>query len=213
MKSALNISARERWILALVPAVAIVAIYLFGFLNGLSAELSKAEKRADAALTPVTAPKGPTALDKARGARDAARRDVKDRQDQITQLDAQIAALPKNTIDYHPSASLIEQVEGVFSHNGLTPIVSESADDGAAAASAPAAILDLLAPRQNPTDPAAHRQGRIWHYVFEDKTPRFQKAVKELVEKIPSVIPVSMNLVYNPADLGQTRLLELWLLY
>jgi hypothetical protein len=29
----------------------------------------------------------------------------------------------------------------------------------------------------------------------------------------PSVVPLTMNLVYNPENNGQTRLLELWLLY
>ena len=214
MKLNRKISARERWILAVAPAAIILAVYLFGFVDGLSAELAKAEKRADAAMAPAPPSLGPSSLEKVKMTRDAAKRDLKERQDQIAQLEAKIASLPKTGADYRPSASVIEQVESVFSHNGLMPITSESADDGETALNVPTAILDVLAPKINPNEPAGgHRQGRVWHYIFDSKTPRFQSAVKELVEKVPSVVPLSMNLVYNPGNLGETRLLELWLLY
>lgn len=213
MKNKVKISGRERWVLAFAPTVLILAAYFFGIQPDLVANLDKEQKRIDAASTPVQAPTASSTLAKAKMARDAAQRDIADRETKIAQLEVQIASFKKVGVDEGEQARVIEQVEAAFFRNGITSVTSEQADHGDAAVNAPAVLLDVLAPRAGKDPAGARREGRVWHFIFDDHTPRFQHAMKDLAEQAPSVVPLSFNLVYNPANQGESRLLELWLLY
>lgn len=213
MKNKRKISPREAWVLALLPSVAIIGIYLYGVVDGLTAGLEKQQKRVVATTSAAPVVAGSSTLARAKATRDAVKHDIADRETQIAHLDSQIAALPKPGADRHQSASVIERVETIFARNGITPVTSEPADEGAAATNAPAALLDVLSPKSTTEQPGGRREARVWHCIFDDRTPRFQRALAELTRETPTVLPLSLNLVYNPANFGETRLLELWLLY
>jgi hypothetical protein len=213
MKSKRKISPREAWVLALLPSIAIIGIYLFGIVDGLTANFEKQQKRLVASTSATPVAPGSSTLAKAKAAREAVKHEIEDRQTQLAQLEAKTAALPRPGGDRHESASVIERVETIFRRNGITPVTSEPADDGAPAANAPTALLDVLSPKLTADQANARREARVWHCIFDDKTPRFQRALADLTRETPTVLPLSLNLVYNPANFGETRLLELWLLY
>jgi hypothetical protein len=209
MKAKIKITNRERWIIALAPSILIGTIYLYGFYGGLEAALEKQQKRvAAASILPKPAGISPM-LAKAKADQDEVNRNINDRQARLGELDAQIAAAQKDPSEDKDAAQLIQRVEAIFAHSGITPLVSEPADEGDAATNAPTAILDVLAPKTS----SGHRDGRIWHCVFDDHPAHFEAALKQVEQDLPAVVPISMNLVYNPTNFGETHLLELWLLY
>ena len=117
MKLNLKISARERWFLAMAPAVAIVGIYLFGFSDGLSAELGKQQKRLQAAQTPLPPPPPSAALAKAKAALEEAKRGIADKEKRIAALEERIATAARGTAaadDKTAPARVIEKMEAVF---------------------------------------------------------------------------------------------------
>jgi len=214
MKWNIKISGRERWLLAFAPSVAIVAIYLYGFSDNLAGELARQEKRIAAAKVPLPPPPPAAALTKAKANLEETNKGIADKEHHIASLRDAIAAAAKTaSSDQEDSAParVIEKVEAVFARNGITPIVSEPASQNPSGNQPPAALVALLAPK--PGDAAIHADPRVWHCIFEGSTSRFERAVKALREETPKVVPLSLNLVYNPADDGETRLLELWLVY
>ncbi len=213
MKTNYKISARERWAIAFAPALLILAIYFFAIADDLQAGLDKQLKRMTAANGPIAAATASSSLAKATAARDTAKRDLEERETRIAQLEAKIAALAKPGGDPRPSASIIQRVEAVFRRNGIAAVTSGPADDADATPSFPAALLDAIDPKPTGDLANTRRDARVWHFIFDDQTSRFQAALKDLVAEIPDVVPLSMNLVYNPANSGKTRLLELWLVY
>jgi len=212
LKFKFKTSHRERWLLALAPAVAIGAIYLYGYEGKLAADLTAAKKRLAAAETPL-APPGPSqALVKAKASLEDAKHALADEQAKVDQLQARLADLSTGTgdsTDPDGAAHTMGRVEAVFARNGITPLVSENA--GNAASGAPAALLAVLSPK--PQAGGVNRTPRVWHYVFDDLTVHFQHALADLTRDVPGVVPLSLNFVYNPKNDGQTRELELWLLY
>ena len=233
-KPSFKISARERWMVAALPALLIFGAYYLKFMGDVTAELEKQQNRvllADKPLPPVAPSQ---TLGAAKKALDEAKQAVTGHETHIEQLEAKIAALKNGGSDAAPAASaaaaderdaarLIERVEAVFARNGLTPLVSEG-NDNDADARGPVALMSMLtgAPsiasgtglagsfRVNPSNP---NSARVWHFIFDDKTPRFARAIKDLGRDAPMVVPLSLNFAYNPANDGVTRLLELWILY
>ena len=215
MKLNLKITGRERWALALAPAVAIVGIYLFGFHDSLSAELVKQQKRVQTAQTPLPPPPPSATLAKAKSALEDAKREIAEKGKHVAELQESIATATQATAtanDESAPARIIENVEAVFSRNGITPLISEPADGSVTGNQPPATLVALLAPKME-GDPAGSPDSRIWHCVFDGPTAKFERAVKELAVEAPTVVPLSLNLVYNPENDGETRLLELWLVY
>jgi hypothetical protein len=214
MKLNYKISGRERWVIAFAPTVLIVGTYLMGYVDSLSAALEKAQKRATAAMAPLPPPTPSATLLQARTARDAAKKDIATRQAHIDQLEDQLATLSQNAAtlaDDRDAARVIERVEAIFARNGITPLISEAAGEGGNTDRMPSALLAVLAPK---IDASGNQKGpRVWHCIFNDLTPNFERSLREVTNEIPSVLPLSFNLVYNPANDGETRLLELWLLY
>ena len=219
MKPKQKITGRERWIMAVAPALLVIGVYVLFFVGDLYAELEKTQKRVAAANVPLS-PAAPSAtLAKAKSAQADVKRSITEREARVAQLEATIATLPKNGIvvdDNTNPVHLIEQMEAVFARNGITPQISEATGGGAGESQtgnqAPAALVSILAPKIG-ADPNNQKGGRVWHCIFNDLTPRFERALKELEQKVPAVVPLSLNLVYNPDNDGETRLLELWLLY
>jgi hypothetical protein len=214
MKPKRKMSTRERWVLSIAPTAAILGIYLYGFAGDLNAGLDKENQHLATVSAPLPPPAVPPALLRARAVLDETRRSVDERQVTLDQLETQVASLPKNVaamIDDRYRAQEIEHVEAVFAHHGITPVVSEAdveVDSG------DQALLAVLAPKLEADTPGAKPLPQVWHCIFDDSTPHFQQALAELSkDDAGSLVPLTLNLVYNPANNGQTRLLELWLLY
>jgi hypothetical protein len=207
-----KISHRERWILAILPTLAILGLYCFFVVDGLNAELEKQQQRESALIAPIKPSSPSTSLATAKRALEDARNKLAECEAQVAQLEAFVAAAPKSGTAWpndRDAVHVIEKVETILARNNLTPLVSEAVGDGAAGTA-----NSLIAALTAGNDPrSAHASARVWHYILDDVTPHFERALKELTREVPAVVPLSMNLVYNPDNDGETRLLELWLLY
>ena len=207
-------SSREKWVMALAPALAIGSWYFYFEAPDLDAQAVKQQQRVEAANQPLPAPPPPPSLAKAQATLDQLKKDQADKQDKIAALQdrqLELAIAKAKAAAKRDPAHLIEKMESVFAKDGITPLISEASGEGTTGNSPPAPLLDVLAPpktNEDDSDPP-----RVWHYVFDDVTPHFQQALNDLSDNLPQVIPLSFNLVYNPQDSGQTRLLELWVLY
>lgn len=207
-------SIRERWVLTFAPAVALGGLYMYCFAGDYSANLEKERKHLAQVSKPLPPPPPPPALTKARADLAEAKRLVVERQNTINQVQAHIATLPKSIaaiLDDRGRARAIEGIESIFARNGITPVISESAGEGDAAEQA---LLAVLSPKLDQDGSNGKPLPKVWHYIFDDKTARYSRALAALCRDAPpSVVPMTMNFVYNPDDDGQTRLLELWVLY
>lgn len=216
MKLKLKISNRERWMFALSPALLIGGIYVMGYMDGLTKDLKTAQDRLAAAQTPI-APPGPSpTLAKAKTTLEETTRSISDHKAKIEKIEADINDLniaATIVAEDHEPARIIERVEEVFARNGITPLVSETASEGNAASKVPSALLTILSPKTGGRGAPNGKSARVWHYIFDDETPHFANALRELTSDVPSAVPLSLNFVYNPRNYGETRQLELWLLY
>lgn len=207
-------SVRERWVLTFAPAVTLVTLYIYCFAGDYSANFEKEKKHLADVSKPLPPPPPPPALTRARTALSDAKRSVADRQNAINQVQAHIAMLPKSIaaiLDDRGRARTIEGIESIFARNGITPVISESAGEGDAAEQA---LLAVLSPKLDQETSNGKPLPKVWHYIFADTTPRFSRALAGVCRDAPpSVVPLTLNYVYNPDDDGQTRLLELWILY
>lgn len=216
MKLKFKTSNRERWILALAPAFVIGTFYLYGYEARLSAELVAANKRLAAAQAPLASSGPSAALVNAKASLESAKSALSDEQVKVDQLNSRLAKLvsvENGANDSNAAARVIGRIESVFARNGITPLISESAAEGTAGARMPGAIVAILSPKAGAGTTTEHKAVRIWHYVFDDLTVHFQKALADLTRDVPGVVPLSLNFVYNPRNNGETRELELWILY
>lgn len=215
MKLKFRMTARERWVLTFAPALAIIGLYFFYFSDSVNAELERQKQREAAAHIPLPPPTPSAGLTAAKKALEDLKRDIADRDARIAKYETQILALPKNgdgSIGGNAPAYLIEHVETIFERRKILPLVSEPATSQNAGNQAPAALVGLLTGKEGEQD-NAQKGPRIWHFIFSDQIPRFELALKDLTAQLPGVLPLSVNLVYNPDNDGETRLLELWLTY
>lgn len=214
MKFNRKISTRERWVLTFAPTVALAAIYFYGFAGDFSASFEKEKKHLADVSARLPPPATPPALVKARAALDDTRRSIVDRQNTMNEVQAHIATLPKSVaaiLDDRNRARVIERVESIFARNGIIPMISESAGEGSAPEQA---LLAVLSPKIDSDSSNGKPLPKVWHCIFDDTTPRFSRALAAVCrEAPPTVVPLTLNLVYNPGDNGQSRLLEFWLLY
>ena len=210
MKYQRKVTTRERWVLAALPTVAIAGIYLFGVYPGSQADLDKARQRLDAASGPAPHPVATVSSSKSVVA--DLKRQIAEREAQIPLLQQHLASVQETQMaEEGDAAVVIKRVEDACERDNVTPLISEPIVDSASAA--PAALVSALVVDSS-SDIGDGRKGpRVWHYIFDDTTDRLQKAVKDMTSDNPTVVPLSMNLVYNPNNSGATRLLELWLLY
>jgi hypothetical protein len=216
MKRPLKISMRERRMLAFAPAVLIGGIYLLWIEGSLATELQKQQSRAAAAFAPAQQSSQSPALAKAK-------KDYANVCSGIDQRTVEIAQLQKRADDVENSiydnsgggdaAQLIGSVERVFALQGIKPVISEEADYGNGARNVPQSLVDKLYVKTEFDNRNSLRRPHLWHLIFDDQIENFEIALQNVTEQIPSVVPLSMNLVYNPEDDGQSRLLELWILY
>lgn len=209
-----KISTRERWVLSFAPAVALGALYVYCFAGDYSANLEKEKKHLVEVSKPLPPPPPPPALTRARAALIDAKRAVTERQNTINQVQAHIATLPKSIaaiLDDRGRARAIEGIESILARNGITPVISESAGEGDAAEQA---LLAVLSPKIDQEGSNGKPLPKVWHYIFDDTPARFSGALTAVCRDAPpSVVPLTLNFVYNPDDDGRTRLLELWILY
>lgn len=210
-------SARERWVLTIQPAVLILGVYFFFYLDSLEANVEKQEMRVTAVSAPLAPPAPPASLGIAKKALADAKLSVEEHEARVAQLEGKLAAaMQKNTaagpVNRDP-AQLIGQVEAVFARYGITLVVSESGGDSQSKNQAPATLVSLFAPKVESEPAGAHQESRIWHFVFDNQTVNFDRALNDLIKSIPAVEPLSMNFAYNPDNNGESRLLELWLVY
>jgi len=216
VKPTYKVSNRERWILTFAPALLIAVVYVYGFAGNFPAELEIQQKRLRAASIPLPpSPPSKTLLD-ARAALEQIKKDIADHEAHSAQMETEIAALTKNSAtlaEAHAPARLIARVEDIFNRHAMTPLVSEAIDADKAVDRQPTALLAALAPKSKPDSTSGRTGPHLWHYVFNDVPPHFAQALKEVTETVPEVVPLSLNYVYNPDNDGETRLLELWLLY
>jgi hypothetical protein len=210
--SKVKITSRERWVVAVAPTLIILGVYFVYIVGGLNDELSKQQDRVakatDVLKTP--APTGPSpALVKAKGDLADKLRQIDDQNATLQKLGQQKETVAKQVAvkqnDRHAAAA-IEQIQAIFAKNHITPALSEPADPQ----HVPQDLVSALTPPQSagggPSGP------RIWHLVIDGQLSQFRSALDELVAETTAV-PLSLNIVYNPDDDGQSRLLELWLLY
>jgi len=193
----------------------VIGSYYFYFeAPDLAHQADVQQHRVDAALQPIPKPPPPPSLAKAQATLDQLKKTQSDKQEQIAKLEdrqLRLAIAKQRMAQNRDPAHLIEAMEAVFAKNGLTPLISEASGEGSTGNAPPPPLLDVLAPPK--TQDEDSEPPRVWHYVFDDVTPRFQQALADLLQSQPQVVPLSFNLVYNPQDSGQTRLLELWVLY
>jgi hypothetical protein len=216
MKYKRKITTRERWALAVLPTVAIAGIYFFSVMPASTADLDKARKRLLAASGP--APRLAPTVSTAKTTVADLKRRITDDLTQIPQLQQKLAFLHQTQLDEEggDAAGVIQRVEESFARGlnpPVTPLISEPIVDSSA--KGPQALVSALVV-DSASDIGDGRQGpRVWHYVFDDTAERLQRAVQNMIEDKDNstVVPLSMNFVYNPENGGQTRLLELWLLY
>ena len=213
MKKKLKFTGREKWLLALGPAVLVIGVYLLFFLSTLTAEVDKQRQRMVAAAGPLPPPATKPSVVTARKALDDTKKGITDRETHIAQLEARLAAPSHEAGDALDAARVIEQIGAVFARNGITPLVSEPAGESQARNQPPAALVALLAGEPSVETSGGQKSERVWHCIFDDQLPKFSRALNEMKDSAPGVIPLSMNLVYNPDNDGETRLLELWLAY
>jgi hypothetical protein len=209
MKTKFKVTNRERWVIAFAPSLLILGVYLFGMYDGITGALEKERKHLASVSGPMPKPGDSPALARAKADHDDVKKNIAERQDRIAELDSLLAAAKSTAQEDRDAAQLIQRVESIFADNNITPLISEPADDADAASAAPVVILDTLAPK----GPTGARDGRVWHCVFDDQPQHFEVALKHIQQELPGVVPLSLNLVYNPTNFGETRLLELWLLY
>jgi hypothetical protein len=202
-------SNRERWLVTVAPTLAILAVYGFFVMDGLYAEAQKQQKRVAELARPVTAVAPSASVATSKKALEDAKKTLAERQTQVAQLETFVASTKGGVAasDDHDAVHVIEKVEAVFARNKLTPLISEAVADGANTTS------NALVAKLTGDIKTGHASGRVWHCIFDDVTPNFDRAFKELAREVPAVVPLSLNLVYNPDNDGETRLLELWLLY
>jgi hypothetical protein len=199
--------------LTLAPAFLILGAYGVYIQGGLSDALVKEQARVAkaAAVLATPAPTGPSpTLIKAQGDLADKTRQIAGQNATLEKLQQQKDSLAKQVAvkqnDRHAAAA-IEQIQAIFAKNGITPALSEPANGQGV----PQDLVSALAPPD--AAPGGVPGGpRIWHLVIDGQLPQFQKALGELVAETQTV-PLSLNIVYNPDDDGQSRLLELWLLY
>jgi len=216
MKFKLKISNRERWVFALSPALLIGGIYVMGYMDNLTKAVKTAQDRLTAAQAPIKPPGPSPTLVKAKATLEETKRSISDHQAKIEKLEGDLSDLANAgsfVADDHEPARIIERVEEVFAGFGITPLVSETASEGNAASKVPSALLAVLTPKADGKGSADGKTTRIWHYIFDDETPHFASALRQLTDDVPSAVPLSVNFVYNPRNYGETRQLELWLLY
>jgi len=205
-----KITARERWVLAFLPTVAISGIYLYGIYPGYAADLATAQQHLAAASGPP--PKVAPAPSAAKTKVADLKKKIADDQIEIPKIQAHLDSLRQAQLgEQADAAGVIQSVESDFAADQVTPLLSEPIIDSAS--KGPDALLSALV-ADTTSDIGDGRQGpRVWHYIFDDTTQNLQKAVNDMTASNPTVVPLSMNLVYNPENSGATRLLELWLLY
>ncbi|MGA3066881.1 MAG: hypothetical protein ABSF29_08555 [Tepidisphaeraceae bacterium] len=210
MKYKRKITGRERWVLTVLPTVAILGIYLFWIYPGYSADLDKARQRLQAASGPAPRIVAPPSSAKAEVA--DLKRQITDRQTQIPRVRQRLASIHETQLkEEGDAARVIQKVEEACAGDGVTPLISEPIMDSAS--KGPDALISAMV-LDSSSDIGDSRKGlRVWHYIFDDSIDKLQKAVQDMTTDNPTVVPLSLNLVYNPKNSGQTRLLELWLLY
>jgi hypothetical protein len=229
-----GLSARDRWLISLLPATLVAGGYYAVFQGGLDEALSRETDRLAAARSapPPKADGLPPSLTKARAALVKSRADAAAREAAVAQLRADVArfrataetatATARGSDD---GAAVIEKVETIFARHGLFPLTGgDAAEAGEGGLRGVAPILGALQPR-NAVESALNAEGvspataavpvasRVWRLVFDGPQGRFRDALRDLVAEVPSAVPLAVNLVYNPDTDGQSRLLELWLLY
>jgi hypothetical protein len=214
MKLKMKISGRERWVLTFAPTILILGVYLLLIEGGLADALAKEQHRAVVAQAVLAKPPptGPSpALLKAKTDLADKSRQITEQSASIDRLHQQIDALTTQVAvkrnDRHAAAA-IEQIQAIFAQNRITPARSEPADPQ----HEPQELVSVLAPKDTSAG-GAPSEPRVWHLVIDGQLIQFQKALDQLTREAPTVVPLSLNIVYNPDDNGDSRLLELWLLY
>ena len=214
----LKFSARERWVLAALPAVLIFGGYFYGYVDRLTANVEDEQKRVDAAAVPLPPAPPPASLGQAKKSLEDAKHNLADRDAHIRELETRLAAqgrinLTSEDLD---AVRVIQRVEAAFTRNGVTPLISEAASESQSVNQAPAPLLAVLSAKGDSGAASAPKEQalpRVWHCIFDNSTPNFHRALLDLSTVAPSVVPLSMNLVYNPENSGESRLLEVWFLY
>ncbi len=119
MSLKVKISARERWVVALAPALAIGFVYFFWLAGSYEADLAKAQARAAEATQPLPPPAASPTLAQAKAVLADLKRSIADREAKVVQLETKIAAAPVVSgavaaADGRDPARAIERVEAVF---------------------------------------------------------------------------------------------------
>jgi len=214
MKLKMKFSGREGWVLTFAPTILILGVYLLLIKGGLTDALVKEQNRVAMAQATLDkpAPSGPSpALIKAKSDRADRNRQIAEQSATIDRLHQQIDALTTQVAvkrNDRRAAAAIEQIQAIFAQNGITPARSEPAD----MQHAPQELISVLQPPDTSAG-GAPSGPRVWHLIIDGQLAQFQKALDQLTREAPTVVPLSLNIVYNRDDDGQSRLLELWLLY
>jgi hypothetical protein len=216
VKGKFKISARERWFVAFAPCVAIGGFYLLAMVGNLTTQLQTAQDRARVAFAPVQQDSVSPALTKAKAGYETVRRSIDDHNAAIAQMEQQLDATNKTiaaAANDNDAAEVIGRVEAIFARNGIKPLISEAADADRGTHGVPTALVDALSPKTEFDTEVGVKGRHVWHLIFDDQMQQFEQALQQVTQDDSAVVPLSLNLVYNPQDDGQSRLLELWLLY
>lgn len=211
----MKITPRDRLLLALVPAVLVAGIHVYWLSPRLQRGLSEQQDRLAALAKPGGGDiagllRGVGELEEKHGEALAHRTLVTQRiaaaKGEFEGLEAQRAAVRRqteaSTASVEPPADALRKVGRVFERHGLTPrsTTTEPADR---------AMLPLLAAMSGRAQSGEPPPVRRIEVDGDCKT--LLAALRELVQTVPAVIPLSLDLERDPTDEGRTRRMTLWL--
>jgi hypothetical protein len=239
----MNLSARDKLMLCLLPAALLAAAYIYVGKPWLEAELEAEKKRAEAAAKPGAAPVSTGKVDKLRSDISAAKVEKDSRKARVAAAAAATDPVARALVDTEgpvlQPAELTRRVGLILRSHRLEPDVSESSSAERGLGALLAALDEKeTAAAGGPASPGGTARGTngsasaaggsaggsvggaqtsaapVWRIEVDGDAGRFHRALADLSRAHPALVPLSLTL--DPLDddpAGRARRMTLWLRY
>lgn len=217
----MNLSPRDRWVVAFLPALATIAGFVYGPMKTAESRVEEAKKRlADAEKAPArpaAAPKAPDRRPELKAELAAAKKAADDAVAHLRNLEARLrdaehgAAAPVRPVRHKDPPAVVQgRIDRILRSAGLEPVSGSHVAPPKGVVPALAALSGLP---PGATANAATLPTTVWQSELIGRSDALHKALAELVRTEPGVVPVGLDASLNRDDDGETRRLTLWLLY
>ena len=231
----MNLSARDKLMLCLLPAALLAAGYIYVGKPRLDAELEAEKKRAEAAAKPGAAPVSTGKVDKLRSDIAAAKVEKDSRKARVAAAAAAPDPVARALVDTEgpvlQPAELTRRVGLILRSHRLEPDASESSSAERGLGALLAALDEKETAAAGPATPARGTNGSVsaaggspngaqtaaapvWRIEVDGDAARFHRALADLSRAHPALVPLSLTL--DPLDddpAGRARRMTLWLRY